>query len=83
MKIKDRGAARTRGETLASLLTDNPSWIPRLEESFQLRRYLFDSRLQATRDFSELVFDGRVTFMASSLRRLADSCKGQQLAGIL
>ena len=83
MKIKDRGAARTRGEVLHRLLTDKSSWLPRLEENFQVRRYLFDSRLQSTRDFSELIFDGRVSSMASSLRTLADRYKGEPLAGIL
>ena len=84
MKIKDRGATRTRGENLVAALTaDKPAWQPTLEESFQVRRYLFDARLQSTRDFSELAFDGRVTSMATALRTLADRYQGQPLAGVL
>jgi len=84
MKIKDRGATRTRGENLLGLLTaDKPAWQPALEESFQVRRYFFDARLQSTRDFSELAFDGRVTSMATALRTLTDRYKGQPLAGVL
>ena len=84
MKIKDRGASRSRGEDLQAVLTgDKQLWQPALDENFQLRRYLFDARLQSTRDFSELAFDGRVSSMVSSLRNLADRYKGQPLAGVL
>ena len=84
MKIKDRGATQSRGENLRALLAgDKLTWQPQLEESFQLRRYSFDSRLQSTRDFSELAFDGRVSSLVTSLRTLADRYKGQPLAGIL
>jgi uncharacterized membrane protein len=84
MKIKDRGATRSRGDNLQALLSgDHASWQPALDENFQVRRYLFDARLQSTRDYSELVFDGRVSSMVSALRTLADRYKGQPLAGVL
>jgi hypothetical protein len=84
MRIKDRGATRTRGENLMAALTaEKPAWQPALEENFQVRRYLFDARLQSTRDFAELAFDGRVTSMATALRTLADRYQGQPLAGVL
>jgi hypothetical protein len=84
MKIKDRGAARSRGENLLAALTaDKPAWQPVLEENFQMRRYFFDARLQSTRDFSEVAFDGRVTSLMTALRTLADRYKGQPLAGVL
>ena len=84
MKIKDRGATRSRGEDLQAVLTgEKQLWQPALDENFQLRRYFFDARLQSTRDFSELAFDGRVSSMVSSLRNLADRYNGQPLAGVL
>src|SRR5688572_5073797 len=84
MNIKDRGAAQSRGEQLQGLLTaEKPAWQPVLDENFQLRRYLFDSRLQSSRDFSELAFDGRVSSMTTALRTLADRYQGQPLAGVL
>jgi len=84
MKIKDRGAIKSRAEDLRALLgSDKQAWQPQLEENFQVRRYSFDSRLQSTRDFSELAFDGRVSSLVTSLRTLADRYKGQPLAGIL
>jgi uncharacterized membrane protein len=83
MKIKDPGASSSRGENLAALLSANTEWQPALEESFQVRRYLFDSRLQSTRDYAELIFDGRLSSMMTALRTVGERYKGQPLAGIL
>ncbi len=84
MRIKDRGAAQSRGEVLRGLLTgDATAWTAKLEDNFQVRRYLFDSRLQSTRDFSELDFDGRTTSLNAALRTIADRYQGQPLSGIL
>src|SRR5215813_2927618 len=49
MSIKDQGESRSRGELLRDLVTtDKSTWQGKLEENFQVRRYLFDSRLQFT-----------------------------------
>src|SRR6266540_5149824 len=46
MQIKDRGETRSRGELLhAMLAADKADWRAQLDENFQVRRYLFDSRL--------------------------------------
>src|ERR1041384_828078 len=69
LKMKDAGEPRTRGEVLHEQLTGGPkAWRSALEENFQVRRYTFDSRLQNTRDFSELNFDGRASALGASLR---------------
>ena len=84
MEIKDRGAAKTRGAELRDLVAqDKAPWQIKLAETFQLRRYLFDSRLVSTRDFSELKFDGRSSAVHSTLADLAERYRGQPLAGVL
>jgi uncharacterized membrane protein len=84
MKISDAGATQSRGETLRSLLGGQKgAWLATLEENFQLRRYLFDSRLQSTRDFAELSFDGRATSLATALKTIRERYQGQPLAGVL
>jgi uncharacterized membrane protein len=84
MQIKDHGAAQSRGEYLRDLLApDKSAWLAKLEDDFQLRRYFFDARLQSTRDFAELVFDGRATALGTSLRAIAERYRGQPLAGVL
>ena len=84
MQIKDRGAAQTRGEGLAKLLDPSrAAWIGALGDTFDVRRYVFDTRLQATTDFHELDFDGRSTALAGSLRTLGDRFQGRPLAGVI
>lgn len=84
MNIKDPGENRNRGELMRDLLTtDQKVWQGKLEETFQVRRYLFDSRLQFSKNFSELAFDGRSSALGSALRSVADRYRGQPLAGVL
>jgi uncharacterized membrane protein len=84
MQIKDRGESRNRGEVLRELLRpDQSPWQAKLEENFQVRRYVFDSRLQATKDFTELTFDGRMSSLGTSLRMIGERFKEQPLAGVL
>ena len=62
MRIKDRGENRSRGDTLReALLADQAAWQEQLEETFQVRRFQFDSRLQSVRDFGELDFSGNAS----------------------
>src|ERR1044071_6811993 len=84
LQIKDRGETLTRGELLRGLLDlQHSSWQESLGQNFDLRRYLFDARLQTTRDFSELNFDGRATAMGSMLKTLSERYQGRPLAGVL
>jgi len=84
MQIKDAGAAESRGESLRAMLGgQNGTWLATLEENFQLRRYVFDARLQSTRDFAELSFDGRATSLATALKTIRERYQGQPLAGVL
>ena len=84
LQIKDRGASQTRGEELRALVNPQKAgWWGSLEENFEVRRYFFDARLQTTKDFSELAFDGRSSAIGYSLRTLAERYHEQPLAGIL
>jgi len=95
MTIRDRDASRSRGEILQALLLGNPksqipnpkpegaAWLAALSSDFQVRPYLFDSRLRRTADFSDLTFDGKATALGAALRTLAGRFQGMPLAGIL
>src|SRR5574340_1034842 len=62
MNIRDADGAPSRGEVLQNVLkTGEAGWRAALAENFQLRQYLFDSRVRRTTDFSELTFDGKAT----------------------
>jgi len=83
LEIKDDGATQSRGEALRAVLGSDAGWQAMLDEHFETRRFLFDTRLQATRDFAELGFDGRTTALGAALRGLAERYTGQPLAGVL
>ena len=84
LNIKDPGEARTRGENLRELLTGAPAaWIANLEKTFKVRRYVFDARMQAVRDFGELDFAGRASAMQTALQTVRERNEGRPLAGIL
>ena len=84
MQIKDRGEPKTRSEFLRELLQDDQAnWQRSLKETFDIRRYLFDSRVHAIKDLSPLKFQGRSSSLGSALHTLRDRFQGRPLAGIL
>jgi uncharacterized membrane protein len=84
LRVKDAGQAESRGDTLRRQLTnDTGGWQAALAESFQVRRYTFDSHLQDVRDFDGLEFDGHATALEHALHTAAERWRGQPVAGVL
>lgn len=84
LQIKDRGQLHSRGEILQDLVNpQRAGWQAALEQSFDVHRYVFDRRLQSTKDFGELDFKGNGSALFSSLRMLAERLRGRPLAGVL
>ena len=84
MQIKDAGDTHSRGEALQKLVDPaQADWMATLGDTFDLRRYIFDTRLQTTTDFHELVFDGRSTAIGAALHTLAERFQGRPLAGVI
>jgi uncharacterized membrane protein len=84
LQVTDRGEKRTRGDVLRELMNpQDSSWQAALEQNFEVRRYLFDTRLQSTKDFGDLIFDGRGTALGSALKTLKERYHGRPLAGVL
>jgi len=84
MNVRDRDMTLSRGEILqAALDADKSKWLGTLAGNFQLRQYLFDSRLRRTTDFSELAFDGQASAIGATLRTIAERYRGRPLAGVL
>jgi uncharacterized membrane protein len=84
MNVLDKGADKTRSEILRDVLDVNDSrWMDSLAGYFQVRRYIFDSRLRRTTDFSEMAFDGRASSIGTTLRTIANRYKNRPLAGII
>ena len=84
MQIKDRGEKLTRGEKVREVLgTSKGGWQMQMENDFQVRRYVYDSSLQASTDWDDLNFSGRGSGLAPALRQIAERFKSQPLAGVL
>lgn len=84
LQIRDPGAPLTRGEELRTLLDGKPGdWQEQLATDFELRRYVFDTRLQGVRDFAGLDFTGRSSGIGTALKSLGERLKGRPLAGVL
>lgn len=84
MQIHDRGNAQSRGEFLRDALAGKGAdWLGKLRENFEVRGYLFDSRLQPSLDFTELNFDGRSSAIGSALRTLKERIGSRPVAGVV
>src|SRR5690349_5421894 len=84
MQIKDQGETQTRGEQLQKLVDPaQAKWLAEMSDTFELRRYVFDARVQATTDFHELVFDGTASSIGAALKTIGERFQGRNLAGVV
>lgn len=83
LQIRDRGHRESRGESLQQQLALETPWQSRISQDFDVRRYIFDARLQPVEDFSDLKFDGTATSLANALTTIARRCQGHPTAGVL
>ncbi len=84
MQVHDAGAKESRGEQLRAFLNDTAdNWQDTLDTDFQVRRYVFDSRLQSVRDFQTLDFTGNSSALVTSLGAVHERFQGLPLAGVL
>jgi uncharacterized membrane protein len=84
LQVKDAEAPGPRADQLRALLDpEHARWQSALEDNYEVRRFFFDTRLQPTRDFHELGFDGRATALGSALAGLKERFEGRPLAGVL
>ena len=84
MNVRDQGLDKSRGEILqAALNVEEADWLGALANNFQVRQYVFDSRLRRANDFSELVFDGKASAIGMTLRTVAERYRNKPVAGVL
>lgn len=83
LQLSDRGQRQSRGQLIREQLQDNASWLSRLGQDFDVRRYLFDTQLRSVKGFDELNFEGEASSLGQSLTALSDRFRSQPVAGIL
>lgn len=84
MQITDADRPDSRGEIVHKLLTDDKSsWQVRLQQDFEVRKFLFDSRLKRTEDYEELDFSGNASSLRNTLETIRERYRTRPTAGIL
>ena len=83
LMVKDRGDSESRGEQLHKSLAVESDWQTRLGQDFDVRRYVFDTRLKPVANFQEMTLDGGGSSLAGSLVTLAKRYQGRPKAGVL
>ncbi|MHC4300015.1 MAG: glutamine amidotransferase [Planctomycetota bacterium] len=84
MNVRDQGVEQSRGEILRTALNpEQTRWLGTLANNFQVRQYVFDSRLRRATDFSKLDFDGKASAIGMTLRTVAERYRGKPVAGVL
>jgi len=84
MQIHDADRSQSRGETLRDLLgNDKAAWRVRLEQDFEVRHFLFDTRLRRTDGYEDLDFSGNASFLHTSLSTIRERYRHRPTAGVL
>lgn len=83
LQLADGDGAASRGQAMKQSLADDSSWLTRLAQDFDVRRYVFDTNLRPVKSFSELTNDGEASALNASLAGLVDRFRGQPVAGVL
>jgi uncharacterized membrane protein len=84
MGLTDEGAGESRGARLRETLdASRAQWLATLGDSFDVRRYGFDTRLHSLDEFGKLTFDGRSSSLSTALGTLEGRFRGRPFAGVL
>ena len=83
LQLSDSGRGQSRGQLMKDRLAEESSWLTRLSQDFDVRRYLFDSTVRPVKNFAEVTLDGEASTINSTLALLAERFRGQPVAGIL
>lgn len=73
----------TRGERVSGLLVDDSPWRTRLAQTFDVRTYAFDSRLESVDELATLPMDGDASSLFGSLQGLKDRFANRPVGGVV
>ncbi|MEC9091924.1 MAG: hypothetical protein VX438_04405, partial [Planctomycetota bacterium] len=83
LNIKNRDSTLTRGDKLSSLLKDQKSWLARLGQEFDTRKYWIGTKLQSVDSFQPAVFEDLESRLNTGLATVAKRLENQPVAGVL
>ncbi|XZE52328.1 hypothetical protein SH139x_004019 [Planctomycetaceae bacterium SH139] len=83
MQVRNAERKDSDADRISELLSDEPKWLTKAAQMFDVRRYQFDSRLQQIDDFSALEFTGTGSNLRSALETLGSRYSQRPVAGCL
>ena len=83
MQLKPSEQSPSRGERVLKHLDSDAAWLTRLSQDFDVRPYLFDTRLNNVAELSAAMFDGTASSLTGSLQSLAERFEGRPVGGVL
>ncbi|TXT16632.1 MAG: membrane protein, partial [Planctomycetota bacterium] len=83
LQLSDGVGGKARGLVMSERLAEESSWLTRLSQDFDVRRYVFDTNVRPVKTFDELTLEGESSAVHGTLNALTDRFRGQPLAGIL
>ena len=78
----DEGQESRRGQ-VSRMVNEDTDWRRRLAQAFDVRSYLFDSRLESVEQLSGFKADGYASSLAGSLESLNERFASRPVAGVL
>jgi uncharacterized membrane protein len=83
MMVGSQDGSISRLNSFVAAVDDQTPWMTRLGQSFDLRRYRFDDRIENVNTFQEMTAGGNVSSMSAALQSLAQRFDGRPVAGVL
>lgn len=83
LQVHDAASSASRASQLQDRLDGSQTWLRRLSQDFDVRRWMVDTRARSLDDFQQLSFDGAGSALAGSLSQIARRYRGRPVAGIL
>ncbi len=83
MLLKTDVGEESRRAQVIRLVDEDSDWRRRLAQAFDVRSYLFDSRLESVDQLSSFDADGYASSLAGSLQSLSERFASRPVAGVL
>ena len=81
MQLKSAKASQSRGDRVLAQMDEESRWRVRLGQSFDVRTYGFDARLENIASAESLAMDGKVSSLSGSLSALAERFSDRPVGG--
>ncbi len=83
MQIKSDSGDQSRHDRVMALVDADATWRTRVAQSFDVRTYAFDTRLQNLDDFDDLQATGQMSSLTTSLQSIAERFAERPVAGLV